>query len=383
MLRALRILQLNSARKYVGEAAHTLNLTEALRQRGHFVWLGLRKNFETMERAMARKLEPTGFHMPHRWWPPQDARDVHAIAKMVKREKIEIIHAHRGKDHWQAVFAARLYKLDVAIVRTRHVVTPLKNHAANRWLARRTQALIAVSQAVEADVRRSGVYHDSTLAFIPGGIDLSLFNPPTRERRENARAALGLYPDAPVAACVARFATVKAHGVLLDAWKIVRQHQPRAMLLLVGAGRHFEASKLRAKALGIAEGVQFLGKRFDVPQILDAADMGVLASIGSEGFSRAVLEYMASALPTAATRVGAIPDLIDEGVNGRMCAPNDARALAEAVLSIFNASSGQRRQWGRAAFEKVEASYNYCTWAAAHEQLYSELLEAPTDELFE
>ena len=134
---------------------------------------------------------------------------------------------------------------------------------------------------------------------------------------------------------------------------------------------------------GLEDAAQFLGKRFDVPQILDAADMGVLASIGSEGFSRAVLEYMASALPSAATRVGAIPDLIEAGVNGCLCAPNDARALAEAVLSILNASQGQRRQWGRAAFEKVEDSYNYCSWAAAHEQLYSDLLDEPAEELFE
>lgn len=384
MLRALRILQLNSARKYVGEAAHTLNLTEALRQRGHAVWLGLRKNFETFERAEARKLNPVGFQMPHRWWPPQDARDIHAIARLVKRERIEIIHAHRGKDHWQAIFAARMYSLGVRVIRTRHVVTPLKNHAANRWLARRTDALIAVSKAVEDGIKRSGVYDESQLHFIPSGVDLSLFNPPDRERRAAAREALGLYPDAPVAICVARFATVKAHGVLLDAWRIVRSKLPKAKLLLAGIGRHFDESKVRAKMLGIQDSVVFLGKRLDIPKLLDAADAGVLASIGSEGFSRAVLEYMACALPTAATRVGAIPDLIESGVNGFLAPPNDARALSESIISILNARASLRRQWGRAAFEKAEARYTYPTWAAAHEKLYAHVLGEPEmEELFE
>ena len=192
MFQAHRILQLNSARKYVGEAAHTLNLTEALRQRGHAVWLGLRKNYETYERACARKLDPIGFLMPHRWWPPQDARDIHAIARLVKREKIELIHAHRGKDHWQAVFANRLYGLNVPVIRTRHVVTPLRNHAANRWLARRTAAMVIVSKAVEYDVRHTGMFEAERLIFIPGGVDLSVYNPPTKERRLEARAALGL-----------------------------------------------------------------------------------------------------------------------------------------------------------------------------------------------
>ncbi len=55
--RKFKILQLNSARKYIGEAAHTLNLTEALRQCGHSVWLGLRKGHDTIERAAARGLD--------------------------------------------------------------------------------------------------------------------------------------------------------------------------------------------------------------------------------------------------------------------------------------------------------------------------------------
>src|SRR5438477_7915352 len=145
----LRILQLNSARKYVGEAAHTLNLTEALRREGHAVWLGLRKNFETIERAQARGLEPIGFHMPHRWWPPQDLPDIHRIVRLIRDHRIELIHAHRGKDHWQAIFAVKLSRKRVPVVRTRHVVTPLSGNPANRWLARRTAAMVCVSKAVE------------------------------------------------------------------------------------------------------------------------------------------------------------------------------------------------------------------------------------------
>ena len=371
---ALRILQLNSARKYVGEAAHTLNLTEALRQRGHTVFLGLRKNFETIERAVARGLEPIGFHMPHRWWPLQDVPDIHAIAQCVRREKIDVIHAHRGKDHWQAVFASRLYSLDVPVVRTRHVVTPLRNHAANRWLARRTGAMVIVSKAVEYDVRRSDLFSGKRLEFIPGGIDLSLYNPATNERRFAARRALGLPADAPVAMYVARFAAVKAHHVLLEAWRFVRAQLPQARLVLVGAGKFFDDSRALARSLEIDDCVLFLGKRQDVSSLLDAADAGVLASTGSEGFSRAVLEYMASALPTAATRIGAVPDLIDDGVHGKLAKPNDPQSLAGALIAVLGASQEQRRIWGRAAFEKAEMGYSYASWAEAHERLYARVI---------
>ncbi len=374
MPNALRILQLNSARKYVGEAAHTLNLTEALRQRGHAVWLGLRENYETFDRAADRGLEPIGFNMPHRWWPPQDAPDIHAIAQLVKREEIDIIHAHRGKDHWQAVFATRLYKLDVPVIRTRHVVTPLRTHAANRWLARRTAAMVLVSKAVELDVRRTGMFDGERLVFIPGGIDLSHYNPATTDRRFAARNAIDLPPDALVAICVARFAIVKAHHILLEAWRFVRARLPQARLVLVGAGGFFAESQALARALKIDDSVHFLGKCKDVAPLLDAADCGVLASTGSEGFSRAVLEYMASALPTAATRVGAVPDLITDGVHGKLADPGDAKSLAGAMIAVLEASVEQRRVWGRAAFEKAEAGYSYSSWADLHERLYAHVL---------
>jgi len=373
--RSYRILQLNSARKYIGEAAHTLNLTESLRQRGHTVLLGLRKGFDTLERATARGLEPIGFNMPHRWWPPQDGRDIRHIARLVRENKIELIHAHRGKDHWQAVFAARLFRLNIPVIRTRHVVTPLSANAANRWLARRTAALVVVSQAVERDVSSTKIYGER-LVFIPGGADLNLFKPATQSGRVQARARYfpEIDPVAPMAVCVARFAVVKAHRVLLRAWKIVAEKIPAARLVLVGDGLLLEENRADAAALGIQGSVVFAGRRHDVPELLRAADAGVLSSVGSEGFSRAVLEYMASGLPTVGTRVGAVPDLIDDGEHGRLVEPNDAAALGEALAGVLSASADQRNAWGRAAREKAERGYGYARWAQAHEELYARVL---------
>lgn len=372
----MRILQLNSARKYVGEAAHTLNLTEALRRAGHTVWLGLRKDYETFQRASDRKLEPIGFHMPHRWWPPQDLADIRHIARLVREHQIQIVHAHRGKDHWQAVLAMRLSRLNVPVVRTRHVVMPLKAHAANRWLARRTAALVAVSRAVEQDVRGTKMYGES-VRFIPAGIDLDLFAPATAEQKASARVELQLPADALVAVCVARFAVVKAHPVLLNAWKSVQERLPRARLLLVGDGHLMNQAQQLAQTLGVANSVAFLGRCDDVPRILDAADAGVLSSIGSEGFSRAVLEYMAKGLPAVGTRVGAVPDLVEDNVTGMLVPPDDADALSAALTRALSAPQSQRQDWGRVARAKAASAYGYASWAEAHEKLYSSVLEQP------
>ena len=173
---------------------------------------------------------------------------------------------------------------------------------------------------------------------------------------------------------VARFAMVKAHDVLLGRGASFNPSCRGAVLLLVGAGRFFEETQALARSIGLEDSVIFLGKRQDVPRLLDAADAGVLASIGSEGFSRAVLEYMASALPAVATRVGAVPDLIEDGVHGKLAAPNDAEALAGALIGVLGAPLAQRRLWGRNAYEKAEMGYSYASWAEAHEKLYAHAL---------
>ena len=300
--------------------------------------------------------------------------DIRQLARLVREHDIQLIHAHRGKDHWQAALAVKLYRLRVPVIRTRHVVMPLSANFANRWLARKTAALVAVSKAVAEDVRRTGMYNDR-LHLIPGGIDLNLFVPATAEQKAAARAGLGLPLEARIAICVARFAQVKAHAVLLAAWRKVRQELPSARLLLVGEGHLREELQALAQKLGITESVSFLGWRDDVPELLKASDAGVLSSVGSEGFSRATLEYMAAGLPAVGTRVGAIPDLIADGVTGILVAPKDEQGLSAALLRVLSASESERQAWGSAARAAAVRSYGYNSWAGAHERLYESVLE--------
>jgi len=370
---ALRILQLNSARLYVGESAHALNLTEALRGAGHQVWLGLRAGFWSFEVATQRKLEPVPFIMQHRWWPPRDLSDMRKVAALVRDNQIDLIHAHRGKDHWLAVLSVRLFRLGVPVVRTRHVVTPLKNSLANRWQARRTARLIVPSRAVETDVRGKPVYKPAQIAFLPPGIELTRYQ--AHGRRNEVRKELKLAADAPVAVIVARFARVKGHALLLEAWKQVVAALPQAVLVLVGDGPLRAECEAQARTLGIHESLRFCGNLdpAKVPSILEAADLGVLASLGSEGFSRAVLEYMTLKLPVAATNVGAVPDLVDD-TNGRLVPPGQPAELARIVRELLKAAPETRAQLGQAGREKAERAYSYAVWVGAHEKLYADVL---------
>jgi glycosyltransferase involved in cell wall biosynthesis len=259
------------------------------------------------------------------------------------------------------------------VIRTRHVVTPLKEHVANRWLAKRTAAMVVVSNAVEKDVSGTSMYGTKT-HFIPGGIDLELFHPTTPEERLSAREKLKLDPSALIVICVARFAIVKAHGVLLEAWADVQKTFPQARLVLVGGGHLMDENIQHAKALGLENSVIFAGKRDDVPELISAANIGVLSSIGSEGFSRAVLEYMAKGLPVVGTKVGAVPDLVDPEITGKLVEPNQAQALSEALKEVLGATSERRAELGRAGRQKAAQGYGFDAWAQKHEALYESVL---------
>jgi glycosyltransferase involved in cell wall biosynthesis len=85
---------------------------------------------------------------------------------------------------------------------------------------------------------------------------------------------------------------------------------------------------------------------------------------------------MAKGIPVAATRIGAVPDLIEDGVHGALCAADDPSALAGALLRVLGASLAQRQNWGLCARQKAERDYGYDGWAAAHERLYERVLGA-------
>jgi glycosyltransferase involved in cell wall biosynthesis len=376
---SLRILQLNSARLYVGEAAHTLNLTEALRQAGHEIELGLREGHRTFEVARTRGLNPSGYHMPKGFRPAPNLADLRKLTKTVKEKKIQLIHTHRGQDHWQAAMAVKLYGLKVPVIRTRHVVTPWKNSAFNRWLAKRTAAVVAVSSPVETDVKSNGLFSPEKVRLIPGGIDFSIFSP--KGTREATRKELGYAPDETVCVIVARFAKIKGHEFLREAWKHIQANPPKGSkprLVMIGWGQYREEIIHSGRAMGLKIEYWNPEENADpqpqIARVLEACDIGLLCSLGSEGFSRAVLEYMALGLPVIGTKVGAVPDLVKDGQNGTLIEAGDANVLAAALTQFLTKPKSELKQMGARGREIAEANHSYSVWVKAHEKLYTEIL---------
>lgn len=378
------IIQANSARKWIGEAAHTLALARSLAGRGWPVAVLARRGRELAERARTAGLEVRELGFASRFSPLADLADARAIARLGRAAAGDaVLHCHRGKDHWTAQAARTLFRLRAPLVRTRHVVMPVRGHAANRWLLRRTQRVVCVSEAVRAGYASLGPLLEGRLDLIrPGSVDLDRFRPARGGEREWARAALNLAPDTRVAVLVGRLQRVKGQAGLIEAAEAVAARVPGSVFLLVGDGPDRDELARRASERGLEGRVRLLGRREDVPALLHACDLAVVASIGSEGFSRAALEAMASARPVVATGVGALPEIVADGETGLLVPPGDVGALAGAIGRVL-AEPEFAARLGRAGRARAEREFSGEAWLAAHEHLYAGCLAPAATEACE
>lgn len=232
---------------------------------------------------------------------------------------------------WQA--AAQLYGS-----RARRALARPADHAA-RWALRRADRVRAVSVYLEEVARRVGFIGPldrfATFSEIDG-----LTAAPTSEP-----------PDRPWVVFVGSLEHCKGVDVLIDSWAEVARRVPVARLLIAGDGPLRETLRRRVGSLGLRDSVRFVGvvDREELMTLLDSSALLVLPS-RSEGLGRVVLESFARARPVVATRVGGLPETVEEGRTGWLVDPGDARGLAQTILGALE-DPARLRAMGAAARE--------------------------------
>jgi glycosyltransferase involved in cell wall biosynthesis len=161
--------------------------------------------------------------------------------------------------------------------------------------------------------------------------------------------------------------------VFLEAARRVLERHPAACFRIVGDGPRRAELESMAADLGIAARVEFLGIRPDVDEIVRRSDVLALSSHPyRETLPVCVLEAMASGVPAAATDVGSVRDIIEDGRTGRVVRPGDPAALAEAVSGLL-ADPARRAAMGRAAREEVLSRYSRDAMIDGYQDLIEEL----------
>jgi glycosyltransferase involved in cell wall biosynthesis len=190
----------------------------------------------------------------------------------------------------------------------------------------------------------------------------------------DVRRELGLDPTAPVIATVGQLRAQKAIDVLIRATEKLAPRFPSLAVLVVGYGFEEPALRSLVSELGLQDVVRFLGRRDDVPDVLAAVDVAVCCS-DFEGSPLSVMEYMAAGKPVVGTRVGGIPDLIDDGVHGLIIPPRDVAALADAIARLIE-DPERAKAMGIRGQERQRAEFSVESLVRRIEELYEELYMA-------
>jgi glycosyltransferase involved in cell wall biosynthesis len=348
-------------------------MTRELERRGHAVTLGCRAGTDEKVIAPARREGVTRvatFAFAGGLTPGRDGADVRALARALAEH--DVVHVHRGKEHWLAAVANRIAAVRRPLVRTRHIVQAVRPHAGNRWLYRRaTDLVVTVSEAIRGQYVASGLMPAARVVTLAGGADAESFRP--RPADPAVRARLGVLPDVPLVGMVAGLRVMKGHAVVVEAAARLRARGVAAQLVFVGRGRSEERIRRLVKDHGLDDRVLLPGFAADLPATMAALDVALYAPLESDGMSRVVFEYLAAGRALIAARTGVVPEILRDGEHALLVPAGEPDPLADALCRLL-ADPALRARLGHNGRELIETRYSGARVAERLEALYAGLL---------
>jgi glycosyltransferase involved in cell wall biosynthesis len=275
-----------------------------------------------------------------------------ALARVIRRARPDVIHLGNGvRANFDGILAGLLTRTPIVC----HVKGFEKYSARERWAARRLTTLVCMTQAVLDYCRAHGL--DPPVArVVYDAVDETWLRP---QRAASAvRAELGIPADAPCIGIAGNIQEWKGQRIVVEALGLLRDHANLHCVIAGGvhrAGERYAAElRKRVAALGLGERVHLVGFRQDIPDVMNAWDAVVHASIRPEPFGRVILEGMLLGKPVIATDAGGVPELIEDGRTGFLVAPGDAQALADRLRQVLSADGrligARAREWARRHF---------------------------------
>jgi glycosyltransferase involved in cell wall biosynthesis len=351
----MKILQVCSAESMGGGERHVIELTQAMIERGHQLSMAVREGSPLIE-ALA------GYPIHWHELGLRNALDVisaQRIANAIRKDRVDILHAHLARDYTFCGLAARIAARRGNPVRffiTRHHFNPIKSNQLYAWTIGEARALIAVSDSVRENLVESFPDLADRIVTIPNWIDPGGCGSLSREE---ARARLGVTRRLAVGV-IGQITRLKRQDLFIEAaWRLIKEHHwSDAEFLIVGeAGPDDEAyfNQLRetANRVRLGDQMRFTGYVENLPELLAAFDV-VAAPSDNEAFSLALVEAMASACPVVATRAGGMAEIVEDGVTGLLVERDNARSLIAALSRLLGDKRLREKLGGGARASVIE-----------------------------
>lgn len=365
----MRSVHIDTARTWRGGQNQVLLTVTGLAEMGHQPILVSHADGELRRRA-SEGLRFIGFS-------PRSEFDVHAgwqLAQVFKDTQPEVVHAH---DPMAVSLTAMALQMNHGlpslplVVASRRVDFHLKRHAFSKWKYKHVDVFIAASQLIATVLGDDGVTADR-IEVVHDGVNVRAIE---RVPLVDAHAAFWLPAGAPLVGNVAALAPHKGQRHLVAAAARVIRELPDVRFLIVGEGELHDALARQIKDLGLDRHVFLTGFRSDALGLIKSFDLFAMSSV-TEGLGSAILEAMALGRPVVATRAGGIPEAVDDGVTGALVPPNDAAALAKAIVTLMR-DRPLRERFGAAGRERVEREFSVERLVAGTARVYETRRKVP------
>jgi glycosyltransferase involved in cell wall biosynthesis len=300
-----------------------------------------------------------------------DLGTVLRLARLIRSERIEVVHCQKGRARTLALLAGLLVNIPVLVL-NRGVSFPLDRWNRLGYTTPRVTAIVAVCEAIKQGLISARV-PARKIEVIYSGTDLDLFHP--QVDGSGIRRELGLAPEHALITQVG-IRSWRGNDDVLEAMRRVHRAAPHSRLLFVGAPPPRITSTLdKARHRDLGDVVFCFGHRHDIPEILAASDLVVDASYAGLGLTGSLREALAIETPVIGTRAGGMAELITDGETGLLVPPRNPDALAQAILRVLE-NPTRAQAMARAGRKRVETQFSMAVKVERTEALYRRLLHA-------
>jgi glycosyltransferase involved in cell wall biosynthesis len=359
----LNVVHTEASTGWGGQELRILTEMEGMARRGHRLHLVAPANARIVVAARARGLSVES--LPIEW---KRLPGLVAMRRWLacNAPRFDVINAHSSTDAWLAALARTTLPGVPALVRTRHLSTPVNRLPTTRWLYQHaTSHIVVTGEALKTRLVRHNGYDPATITSVRTGIDLARFRPLDRAAMRaqcgvDARPAIGI---------VATLRDWKGHDDLLEAWRELTTGVPGWQLLVIGDGPRRAHLARRVRELALDAEVRFTGNQDDVPAWLACLDIAVLPSYGDEGVPQSLMQAAACGVPVVSTPIGAIAEAVVEGETGLLVPPRNPRALAQALATLMN-DPAERERMGCVAHAYAQTHFGIDAMLDAMEAIF-------------